>query len=164
MGGEEKSEEKSELNQTLMGMVLRGEVDLATIEEERGATPEEIARWIARRQIRRALHGLLLVADTQAQVMVARFRSRVVTMLLGLAMNEKDVRVSLGACRELMRVDLLGGDSLKVLRGLDGSEEPAPLDMAAAKHIAAALHAKGLNTAAEEEAMLRAGEAKRIGR
>ncbi|MAE61811.1 MAG: hypothetical protein CMJ49_10710 [Planctomycetaceae bacterium] len=90
--------------------IYEADADPRTLAETQGLSLLELAQSAADPAMRRALHGLRLLADLQAQLLVSRYRVMAAARLVALANTEDGGEVARKACVDLLKLNLIDGD------------------------------------------------------
>ena len=96
--------------QALLMRIYEADADPKALAEAQGLSLLELAHSAADPAMRRALHGLRLLADLQAQLLVSRYRVMAAARLVALANTEDGGEVARKACVDLLKLNLIEGD------------------------------------------------------
>jgi hypothetical protein len=121
-------DEKAPHTRALLNDLANAEHDVLSLAERHGLSLEALVAWSQRPETRRALAGLCVLADAQAQVLLSRYRLVAATRLItqvtaeANALPPEQVRK---ACVDLLKTDL---SRLADFAPTDDADEDADLD------------------------------------
>jgi len=121
-------DEKAPDTRALLNDLANAEQDVLSLAERHGLSLEALVAWSQRPETRRALAGLCVLADAQAQVLLSRYRLVAATRLItqvtaeANALPPEQVRK---ACVDLLKTDL---SRLADFAPTDDADEDADLD------------------------------------
>lgn len=152
---------KERMERKYLKLLLEGNLDAEGMSARLGMKLEEFVRFTRQESVQRLVEDLAHAEDLKAQAHLSRNRVASVYGLLAISGGGGRDETTRKACVDVLKAQIIkraGGQQKK-------GDAPAgvTVDVEAAAMLRAQMREEGLAMKAEEEAMLRAGEARRIG-
>ena len=113
-------------HRALLRDVFQAEHDVVALAEAHGLSPDDLAHWANGAANQRHLAGLCMLADTQTQLLLSRYRLLAAGRLAQLANQQKESTsddVARKAAVDLLRLDLKRAE---ISPGRDAADGDAP--------------------------------------
>jgi hypothetical protein len=123
--GEAAEAAREKREREVVEAMARPGMDVEALVEATGIALTEIAQTVMSEGVEGQLHGVRMVGELQAQLMLSRWRSQAVGRMLELGLQKEDNDLAFGACKELIKADLLGQRSI-LQRSTSGSPAAGP--------------------------------------